>query len=247
MNILVTAGAAVAGYLLGSISWSRVIARWVAPGRSIERIEYPVPGTNEIFTSDSVSATAARVHLGTRFGCLTAVLDILKVFLPALAFRLLFPGWPYHVVCAAAGLVGHDWPLFFRFKGGRGESPIVGGLLAIAPLGLAATSAASVVLGLVIGHLLVFRWAWFLLMIPWLWVTTGSPVHVGYMVFANVIYWWTMSPELLQYARMEGNPTQEEIGDFFAMGAGLGRFMDRYSILGLVARARRRRSERQQR
>jgi hypothetical protein len=63
------------------------------------------------------------------------------------------------------------------------------------------------------------------------------------MVFVNVVYWWTMSPELLQYARMEGNPSQEEIGEFFAMGARLGRFMDKYSILGLVARRKRRKDQ----
>jgi glycerol-3-phosphate acyltransferase PlsY len=243
MNWLVAAGAALSGYLLGSISWSRIIARKVAPGKSIERIEYPVPGTGEIFTTDSVSATAARVHLGTKFGCLTALLDMAKAFLPTLAFRLLFPEWPYYIVCAGFGLVGHDWPLFFRFRGGRGESPIIGGLLVIDPLGLVVTSAASTLIGLVVGHLLILRWTWLILLIPWLWVRTHSGIHVGYMVFVNAIYWWTMSPELLQYARMEGNPSQEEIGEFFAMGARLGRFMDKYSILGLVARRRRRKDQ----
>jgi glycerol-3-phosphate acyltransferase PlsY len=242
MNWLAVAGAALVGYLLGSISWSRIIARRVAPGTSIDMIEYPVPGTDEVFTSDSVSATAARVHLGTGYGVLTGLLDIAKVFLPTLVFRLVFPEWPYYLFCAAAGLVGHDWPLFHRFKGGRGESAIVGGLLAIDPIGLVVAFGSSVVIGLMVGHLLILRWAWLLLMIPWLWFQTHSELHVAYMIFVNIVYWWTMSPELLQYARMEGDPTQEEIGEFLAMGEGLGRFMDNYSILGLIARHRRKRT-----
>jgi glycerol-3-phosphate acyltransferase PlsY len=169
---------------------------------------------------------------------------MVKVFIPAFACRLLWPGQPYQYFAAAFGLVGHDWPLFSRFKGGRGESPIIGGLLALDPIGLAVTTAASAVTGLVVGHILVFRWVWLLFLVPWFWVRTHSPYAVGYMLLANVIYWYTMSPELIQYARMgpKGiSPTQEEIADFFAMGKPLGRVMDRFSILALVARLRRRR------
>jgi len=244
MNPVLALAASAAGYLCGSISTSRIIARRVNPEADISKIEYPVPGSNDIFTTDSVSATAARHYLGARWGCLTAIFDMVKVFLPALACRLLWPGQPYQYLAAGFGLVGHDWPLYARFKGGRGESPIIGGLLALDPVGLLATTAASAVTGLVVGHILVFRWAWLLFMIPWFWVRTHSPWAIGYMVLCNVIYWWTMSPELIQYARMgpKGiSPTQEEIADFFAMGKPLGRTMDRFSILALIALLRRHR------
>lgn len=243
MNIIYAIAAAAAGYLFGSLSFSRMIARRVNPQADISRIEYEVPGSSELFVTDSVSATAARHHLGARWGCLTAILDMVKVFVPTLAVRLLLPGTPYYLATAAFGLVGHDWPLFARFKGGRGESPIIGGLLAIDPVGLAITTAASSVLGLVVGHILVFRWAWLLLLIPWFWLRLHSLPHVAYMALCNVVYWYTMSPELIQYAKMgpKGiSPTQEEIADFFAMGKPLGRVMDRYSILALVAKLKRR-------
>ncbi|MFO7651284.1 MAG: hypothetical protein R6X13_08120, partial [bacterium] len=67
--------------------------------------------------------------------------------------------------------------------------------------------------------------------------------HVAYMALCNLVYWYTMSPELIQYARMgpKGiSPTQEEIADFFAMGKPLGRLMDRFSILALIARLKKR-------
>jgi len=248
MNPLLALVASAAGYLFGSISSSRIIARRVNPQADISKIEYPVPGSDDLFVTDSVSATAARHHLGTRWGCLTAILDMVKVFVPVLACRLLWPGQPYLYFAAAFGLVGHDWPLFAGFKGGRGESPIIGGLLAIDPIGLVLTSAASAATGLVVGHILVFRWAWLLYLIPWFWVRTHSPYAVGYMVISNIIYWYTMSPELIQYAKMgpKGiSPTQEEIADFFAMGKPLGRAMDRLSILALVARAAKKRGQNQ--
>ncbi len=242
MSILQTFAAAAVGYLFGSISVSRLIARRVNPKADISKIEYEVPGSTEMFVTDSVSATAARHHLGARWGCLTAILDMAKVLAPTLAVRLLWPEAPYYLATAAFGLVGHDWPLFARFKGGRGESPIIGGLLAIDPLGLLVTTVASSVTGIVVGHILVFRWAWLLLLIPWFWFRLHSWPHVVYMVICNIIYWYTMSPELIQYARMgpKGiSPTQEEIADFFAMGKPLGRLMDRYSILAFIGRLRK--------
>ncbi len=242
MSIVTALAAAAAGYLFGSLSFSRMIARRVNPRADISKIEYDVPGTADKFVTDSVSATAARHHLGARWGCLTAILDMAKVSAPTLAVRLIWPGAPYYLATAAFGLVGHDWPLYHGFKGGRGESPIIGGLLAIDPLGLAVTAAASSATGLVLGHILVFRWAWLLYLVPWFWLRLHSWPHVVYMLLCNLVYWYTLAPELIQYARMGAkgaSPTQEEIADFFAMGKPLGRLMDRYSILALVGRLKK--------
>ena len=130
-NWLLAGAVALLGYLLGSISWARIIAGRVKPEADISRIEEPVPNSEAVFVTDSVSATAVRVHVGTRYGCLTAVLDMLKVALPTLLLRRWQPDKPYHLISALAGAIGHDWPLYYRFKGGRGESVIYGALLVI--------------------------------------------------------------------------------------------------------------------
>jgi len=85
------------------------------------------PGSDIVFESDSVSASAVRFQLGARYGCLTAILDMLKVAIPTLIVRLWQPDEAYYLVLAGAGVAGHAWPVYFRFKGGRGESPILGG------------------------------------------------------------------------------------------------------------------------
>lgn len=230
--------AAVVGYLFGSISFARIVAGRVDPSANITRIEVPLAG-GEVFVSDSVSATAVRMTLGRRYGCLTALLDMAKVAIPTLLFRLWAPDDPYFLIVAAAGLVGHDLPLFHGFVGGRGESPIYGGLLVIDPLAVVGTTLLGIVLGFVVGNILVLRWAGMILLIPWLWIATGDPWFLAYIVFVDAVYLIAMRPELGQYGAMrsEGtDPTNEEIAVEFGMGAGLGRRLDRYGLLPAIVR-----------
>ena len=243
MNIGIALLAAAAGYLFGSISWARIITRLVAPGTDISMIREPVPHTDEVFESDSVSATTVRIHVGTRYGCLTAILDMLKVALPTLAFKLWLPDTPYFLLVAAMGVVGHDWPLFFKFKGGRGESPILGGLIVIDFIGLVVTNVLGFALGVLAGNILVLRWAGLVLLIPWMWLRFHDWAYVAYMAFVNVIYWIAMTPDLKQYFQFKDaaiDPTQEELAEFLGMGARLGRLLDRYSLPALWSRLRRR-------
>jgi glycerol-3-phosphate acyltransferase PlsY len=242
MNIWIAILAAATGYLSGSISFIRVIAYFVKPTSNIEKIEVPIPDTKESFRSDSVSATAARMHMGTRYGVLTAILDIFKVAIPTLIFLLWQTEEPYHLITAATGLIGHNWPVYHRFKGGRGESAIYGGLLVINPLGVLLMNVAGALFGLFIGHILIFRWGGLVLMIPWLWFTTHSWPHLLYIISANLIYWITMRPELKQYyniSKASEELSQEFIASEFAMGAKLGKIMDKYSILALFKKVQK--------
>ena len=241
MEILYVILAAASGYLIGSISNGRILTRLTAPGTDISKIEYTIPRTTEVFRSDSISASAVRMHVGTKQGVLTALLDMLKVGLPTLAFKLWYPEEPYFLIVAAFGLIGHDWPIYHHFRGGRGESPIYGGLIVIDWFGALAMNILGMALGFAIGHLLILRWAGLVLLIPWLWFTTGSYPHLAYIVFVNIIYWYTMSPELRQYFELEKkgvDPSQEEIAEFLGMGMGLGRALDRFGLIGLLRRIR---------
>lgn len=239
MDIPVALLAAIIGYLLGSISFARLITRITAPHADISRIQQPVPNSETIFESDSVSATAVRIHVGTRYGCLTALLDMLKVAIPTMAFKMWQPGTPYFLIVAAAGVVGHDWPLFHRFKGGRGESPIYGGLLVIDWVGVLVTNLAGGLLGLVLGNLLVLRWAGLVLMIPWFWFRTGDWAYLAYIIFVNLVYWISMMPELKQAFDLQAGgamPSQQELASFLGMGENLGRVLDRYSLPAVLKR-----------
>jgi glycerol-3-phosphate acyltransferase PlsY len=231
--------AALTGYLLGSISFARVIARLVEPQTDISLIEVPFPNSDEVFVSDTVSATAVRVHVGARYGCFTAILDMLKVAVPTLVFRLWHPDTPYFLIVAVFGLVGHDWPVFFGFKGGRGESPILGGLIVIDWVGAVATNLVGWPIGILSGNLLIMRWAWLLLLIPWFWIRTQDLAYLAYILSINAIYWYAIRPELKQYFGLHGkgvDPSSEELAEMWGMGGRLGRLIDRYSLAALIRR-----------
>ncbi len=230
--------AAIVGYLFGSISFARLVVRASGSDADITHIDVPLSG-GDVFVSDSVSASAVRMTLGRRLGCLTALLDMAKVAVPTLAFRLWAPEQPYYLVTAAAGLVGHDLPLFHGFKGGRGESPIYGGLIVIDPVAVIGTTLLGALAGLIAGNILVLRWAGMVLLIPWLWIVTGDPWTLAYILFVVGAYLLAMRPELRQYGAMRTHgtdPTNEEIAIEFGMGQQLGRGLDRYGVLPALLR-----------
>jgi glycerol-3-phosphate acyltransferase PlsY len=194
---MIALAAVAAGYLLGSISFARLVARRV--DRTVD-VTYVVTevGGGVTFTSDAVSATSVRMKLGKRYGLLVALLDMAKVAIPVLVLRLLYPGEPYLYLAAAAGVAGHNWPVYHRFKGGRGESAIMGALLVIDPIGLLLMLTLGMLIGFLAGNILVLEWTGFILMVPWLWVTTGDPAAVAFMVSVLAMWAVAMLPELRQ-------------------------------------------------
>ncbi len=83
--------------------------------------------------SGNIGATNVARTAGRTLGILTLVGDALKGLLPVLATRAL--GFDAAVIAAAglAALVGHVFPVFLRFRGGKGVATGVGVLLGLAP------------------------------------------------------------------------------------------------------------------
>ena len=113
MNYWILAGASIAGYLFGSISFSRIIHRIVAPDEKLTETEVPVEGTELKYKVTTFGATAVSMKHGPKVGCSIGFADILKVVIPVLFFRLMFPEDPYMYIAAAAGMIGHNWPVYY--------------------------------------------------------------------------------------------------------------------------------------
>ena len=204
MNLFVILLAAASGYLLGSLSFARLVAKFAVPGEDISSTEFEVPGTDEKMIMTSVSATSISMRAGPKFGCLTTILDMLKVTVPTLAFKLWYPDQTFFLIVATMGVVGHNWPLYYRFKGGRGFSPVFGGLLVINWLAIFATSLAGMLLGfLVFRDVLIAYMAGMWLMIPWLWFRTYDWAYLAYAVAINILFMLAMMPELKQYIKFK--------------------------------------------
>jgi glycerol-3-phosphate acyltransferase PlsY len=130
MNLLPGIAAVIAAYLIGSLSFAVIVSRvfGLADPRSYGSKN---PGATNVLRSGHRAAAV-----------LTLAFDALKGYVPVLLALVWGPRfgigeWAVAGVGLAAFL-GHLWPVFFRFQGGKGVATAAGVLLAFNPwLGLA--------------------------------------------------------------------------------------------------------------
>ncbi len=232
---------ALTGYLFGSISFARIIHRMVSKAGSIGSFAEPVPHSDETFESNLVSATLVSKKLGARFGLTVALLDMLKVALPALAVKLLIKDEPWYLLIAISGILGHNYPVWYGFTGGRGESPIIGSILVINWFSLFITNGAGLVLGYITGSVLVVRWSYHILTGVWFWFYFHNLWYVAFMVGCNFLFWFSMKNDLARFQQLKKEKglkfSEEDVSEFILMGRSLGRFLDKYSLYALVKKA----------
>ncbi len=115
-------------YLLGSVPFGLIAGRVIA---NVDIRDYgsgKIGMTNVLRTSGK---TAAAVVL---------LLDMGKGILAVLIARYFFDSYGVEAAAALAVLFGHNWPIFIKFRGGRGIASGWGGLLILSPIaGLVAT------------------------------------------------------------------------------------------------------------
>lgn len=123
-------------YLCGSIPFGLLIAR-LATGKDVRDVG-----------SGNIGATNVARAAGRPAAIATLVLDALKGLLPVvLAARFSGPAHPMlPASCAAAAVVGHCFPVWLRFRGGKGVATGLGVSLALAPWGALAGAATWIVL-----------------------------------------------------------------------------------------------------
>ncbi len=213
MNFTTTLSAVLVGYFAGSISFARLITRLASPQRDVEQIVLKVPDSDIRVVSDSVSATTVRLQVGPRYGLLVSVLDMVKAAGPALFFKLVFPGTYLYLVSAGMATVGHIWPIYHRFHGGRGASTVLGAFWVVDWLGVLVTNLLGFLLGLPSRNMLIITGAGMVLMIPWLLVRSQDWVLVLFAVAVNLLYWTAMIPELRQYVRLQREGGLEAFSD----------------------------------
>ncbi len=201
MNVGIATGAALIAYLLGSISFARMVGNKVVPDADLSATDLELPGGATI-EYGGVSATSIGARTGPRWGIVVGVGDMAKAFIPTLAARLIWPDDSYHLIVAVFVMVGHNYPIFYKFKGGRGQSPLYGGLLAVDWLALPVTTVLGVLAGLFVMRDMLIAYSlgqW--LLIPWFAFLAGPP-EVAYAVAINLLFTIAMIPELRSYLKM---------------------------------------------
>ncbi|MEO0021255.1 MAG: glycerol-3-phosphate acyltransferase [candidate division WOR-3 bacterium] len=115
----------ITGYLLGSIPFAW-IAVWL-----FKRIDMRNYGTR------TVSATMVGVLISKPIAAVIGCLDILKGLIPVYFGKIFFESSSFFAYAAGIGaLLGHNWPIWLRFQGGRGVSVVLGVLTVLFPFGV---------------------------------------------------------------------------------------------------------------
>lgn len=228
LYILVGGGA----YLIGSFSPARIIGSALLPGQDLGNTKVVVPNSEQAdIRYRGVSATSIGAKLGPKWGMTIGVLDMLKGLLPVLAALFIWPGTNAHLVVAAMIMAGHNWPIFYNFHGGRGQSSLIGSLFVIDWLAPIVTYPLGIIIGLfglkemflayTLGQYLLIAWFAFF----------GTTAEVIYAVAINVIYSIAAIPEAQDYLRAKKNGQVGKIlsvKDFFSAHPAMGekRFED---------------------
>ena len=132
--------AVLAAYLIGAIPFGYLIVRWV------KGIDVRTVG------SGNIGATNAARVLGFRFFWVIFALDLAKGLLPTWGFPrgiAALTGQPsppdLAVLVAMATIIGHNFPVYLGFKGGKGVATSIGAMIALDPVAIAAATGGFVV------------------------------------------------------------------------------------------------------
>ena len=167
---------AVGGYLIGSLSFAVIVSR-------IMGLDDPRtygsqnPGATNVLRSGNKKAAIA-----------TLLFDALKGFVPVFLVKLLGPAWGFDdqavALVAIGAFLGHLWPVFFRFQGGKGVATAAGVLLGVEP-----------VLGLLV--LLTWLAVAFVTRYSSLAALLASILSPAYYLLGDTVLWHTSEAELL--------------------------------------------------
>ena len=103
----------IVAYLIGSIPFGYIVAK--IRGINIREVG-----------SGNIGATNIARNLGWKLGAVVGVLDFFKSFVPALIANLLFDDPGFVLLVSIMPIIGHIFPIWLNFRGGKGVASIFG-------------------------------------------------------------------------------------------------------------------------
>lgn len=160
--------------------------------------------------SGNIGATNVARLLGKKLGGLTLLADMAKGLLPMMAVSLSFAGpslsgdrelWV--VLCGAAAFMGHLFPLYLRFKGGKGVATALGVFLYLSPWAVVVNLVVFVVAVYGSGYVSVGSLAVAALMPVLLWLFNGPTIDICLAVFIGFFIWVRHIDNLIRLLKHE--------------------------------------------
>ncbi len=112
----------IIAYLLGSIPTALIVSR------RIKNLDIRSIGDGNMGAHNTFH------EIGPKFGVLVAVIDFAKGALPVFLACFLGLKLSWQFLIAISAILGHDFPLFAKFRGGQGTATSVGTMLVLFPL-----------------------------------------------------------------------------------------------------------------
>jgi glycerol-3-phosphate acyltransferase PlsY len=168
----------IVAYLLGSISSAVIVGRLL--------------GTADPRTQGSGNPGATNMLRigGKKAGAITLVGDMLKGLIAVLIARAIGAGADVQALAAGAAFLGHLFPVFFGFKGGKGVATALGALLGLQwGVGL-------LVIGTWLAAAALFRYSSLAALIAaaaapfYIWWLKPEPVVIAAVVVISVLLYW---------------------------------------------------------
>lgn len=104
----------VISYLFGNISFARIISN--LKHNDITKLGSGNPGSTNMLR-----------NFGLKIGLINLILDMLKGFIPAFITSLIFSSQPIMLyISGLSVIVGHVYPVVYKFKGGKGIATMIG-------------------------------------------------------------------------------------------------------------------------
>ena len=181
----------ILGYLLGCSHMAFYISR-------LKKLDVRSSG------SGNLGASNVTVLFGWRSGVLTAIHDILKAATAVWLAKLLFPALPHvGAVAGIASVLGHIFPFYLKFKGGKGLASYFGMTLAL-NWKLALLVVAVVLLATVITDYISVGALSTIVLVPvYMGLTTHSLLLVGILCIGTAVMFYKHWENILRIARKE--------------------------------------------
>ncbi len=119
-------GFVILSYLVGSIPFGFLVTKY-ATDKNIQELG-----------SGNIGSTNVKRVAGKKFSVITQLLDMAKGFIPVAVFilflkdRMIVPDWYVYLV-ALATIIGHDFSIYLKFRGGKGVNTTQGASVLLAP------------------------------------------------------------------------------------------------------------------
>lgn len=165
-------------YLFGSIPFGYVIAK-------LRNIDIRKVG------SGNIGATNVNRALGLRYGAVVAILDMGKGAIPTLIALELFNNQQYIASVAFAAFLGHIFPFYLKFKGGKGVATFAGTILVITGIKIFFIIAITWLTCLYLTKIMSLTNLILSVLIPFIFLIAiySVPYFIYSMVVCIIIYW----------------------------------------------------------